>query len=114
MREKDVVGIFDLTGLLPSDQIIACNYYNALAKFVRKCSMLTVLKITQTAMYLKFHCQKVESTRNGKLRRLSGRFQTLIWRPGEMVQNPESPSLSGRVDSTDNFMAHSFVRLTFW
>ena len=49
--------------------------------------------------YLKFHCQKVESTRNGKLRRLSGRFQTLIWRPGEMVQNLESSRLSGRVDS---------------
>ena len=48
--------------------------------------------------YLKFHCQKVESTRNGKLRRLSGRFQTLIWRPGETVQNFESPGLSGRVD----------------
>ena len=50
------------------------------------------------AQYLKFHCQKVESTRNGKLRRLSGRFQTLIWRPGETVQNLESPGLSGRVD----------------
>ena len=37
--------------------------------------------------YLKFNCQKVESTRNGKLRRSSGRFQTLIWRPGETVQN---------------------------
>ena len=42
---------------------------------------------------MKFHCQKVESTRNGKLHiwRLSGRFQTLIWRPGETVQNLESP-----------------------
>ena len=47
----------------------------------------------------KFHCRKVESTRNGKLGRLSGRFQTLIWRPGETVQNLESPGLSGRVDS---------------
>ena len=42
------------------------------------------------AKYLKFHRQKVESTRNGKLRRLSGRFQTLIWRPGETVQNLKS------------------------
>ena len=49
--------------------------------------------------YLKFNCQKVESTRNGKLRRSSGRFQTLIWRPGETVQNLESPGLSGRVES---------------
>ena len=31
----------------------------------------------------------VESTRNDKLRRLSERFQTLIWRPGETVQNLE-------------------------
>ena len=46
---------------------------------------------------MKFHCQKVESTRNGKLRRLSGRFQTLIWRPAETVQNLVSPRLSGRV-----------------
>ena len=29
-----------------------------------------------------------------------GRFQTLIWRPRETVQNRESPRLSGRVDST--------------
>ena len=28
------------------------------------------------------------------------RFQTLIWRPGETVQNRASPGLSGRVDST--------------
>ena len=47
----------------------------------------------------KCHCQKVESTRNGKLGRLSGRFQTQIWRPGETVQNLESSGLSGRVDS---------------
>ena len=52
-------------------------------------------------MYLKlyFFCHKVNSTRNGKLWRLSGRFQTLIWRPGKTVQNLESPGLSGRVDS---------------
>ena len=41
----------------------------------------------------------VKSTRNGKLRWVFGRFQTLIWRPGETVQNLESPGLSGRVDS---------------
>ena len=52
-------------------------------------------------MYLKlyFFCHKVNSTRNGKLWRLSGRFQTVIWRPGKTVQNLESPGLSGRVDS---------------
>ena len=30
---------------------------------------------------------------------LFGRFQPLIWRPGDTVQNLESPELSGRVDS---------------
>ena len=34
--------------------------------------------------------QKVDSTRNCKPRQLCRRFQTLIWRPGEMVQNRES------------------------
>ena len=59
-------------------------------------------------MYLKlyFFCHKVNSTRNGKLWRLSGRFQTLIWRPGKTVQNLESPGLSGRVDSP--------AKLSFW
>ena len=46
---------------------------------------------------LKFHYQKVQSWKNGKL---SWRFQTLILRPGDTVQNLESPGLSGRVDST--------------
>ena len=53
-----------------------CLYYNGIPEFVRKRSMLNV------AQYLKFHCQKVESTRNGKLRRLSGRFQTV---PGSQI-----------------------------
>ena len=59
-------------------------------------------------MYLKlyFFCHKVNSTRNGKLWRLSRRFQTLIWRPGKTVQNLESPGLSGRVDSP--------AKLSFW
>ena len=59
-------------------------------------------------MYLKlyFFCHKVNSTRNGKLWWLSGRFQTLIWRPGKTVQNLESPGLSGRVDSP--------AKLSFW
>ena len=48
---------------------------------------------------MKFHCQKVESTRNGKLRRLYRRFQNLIMRPGKTVQNLESPGLYGRVES---------------
>ena len=44
---------------------------------------------------------KVHSIRNGKPRWLSVRFQTLIWRPGETVQNLESPGLSGRVDGPE-------------
>ena len=52
-----------------------------------------------TTQHLRFYCREVESTRNSKLWRLSGRFQTLIWRPGDTVQNLESPVLSGRVDS---------------
>ena len=60
--------------------------------------MLTVRLSSNNAKYLKFHHQKVESARNGKLWRLSRRFQTLIWRPGETFQNLESPGLSGRVD----------------
>ena len=62
--------------------------------------MLTVKRLKQSISILKkFHCQKVDSTRNGKPWRLSGRFQTLTWRLGEMVQNLGSPGLSGRVDS---------------
>ena len=55
------------------------------------------------AKYLRFYCREAKSTRNSKLRRLSGRFQTLIWRPRDTVQNLESPGLSGRVDSPDNY-----------
>ena len=43
---------------------------------------------------------KVKCTKYCKIWQLSGRFQTLIWRPGETVQNRESPGLSGRNDST--------------
>ena len=42
----------------------------------------------------------LRSRRKSKLRRFSGRFQTLIWRTGDKVQNLESPGLSGRVDSS--------------
>ena len=66
--------------------------------------LLTVCVISKeknNAKYLRFYCREVESTRNRKFQGLSGRFQTLIWRPGDMVQNLESPGLSGRVDSPD-------------
>ena len=55
---------------------------------------------------LKFHWQKVASTRNCKL--------AIIWeisdsnlRPGEMVQTRESPRLPRRVDSTAWVYGHS-------
>ena len=42
-------------------------------------------RIAQTTQNIWNFIVRVESTRNGKLRRLSGRFETLIWRPGETV-----------------------------
>ena len=54
MHEKDVVGI--VTGVC--EETFDINSKNSSNK----------------AKYLKFHCQKVETTRNGKLRRLSGRL----------------------------------------
>ena len=74
-REKDVVGIvtFDRIGLLPTNHIIAWLYYNGIPEFLRKRSMFGS---SNNAKYLKFHLQKVESTRNGKLRRLSERFHS--------------------------------------
>ena len=40
---------------------------------------------------------------------LSGRFQTPNFRPGETVQNRESPRLSRRVDSTANITAQRIL-----
>ena len=48
----------------------------------------------------KFMVGKSKLQLNGKHRLVSGRFHTLIWRPGDTVQNLESPGLSGRVDYT--------------
>ena len=58
-----------------------------------------------------WNCWKIESVRNGKLRRLSLRFQTLIWSLGYTVQNVESPGLSGRADSA---VVGMFLSLTYW
>ena len=58
-------------------------------------------KIAQTMQNIsKFMVGKSSLQLNGKRRLISGRFHTLIWRPGDTVQNLESPGLSGRVDST--------------
>ena len=47
--------------------------------FEEKFKVNSKIIISNKAKYLKFHFAKVESTRNGKLRWLSRRFQTLIW-----------------------------------
>ena len=102
MSKKDVVRIvtFDLTGLLPTNHIIAYMYittaYRVCEETFNVNSKIDQLRQNMSNFIVR---KSIESTRNGKLRRLSGRFQTLIWRPGEMVQNLESPGLSGRVDS---------------
>ena len=62
-------------------------------------SLTVMFHLKKKLKILRFYCREVESTRNSKLWRLSGRFQTLSWRPGDMVLNLESPGLSGRVDS---------------
>jgi len=77
-----------------------CLNYNDIPGFLRTRSVLKN-KSSNNVKYLKFHRQKVKSTRNSKILELSGRFdQTVIWRPGETAQNRESPGLSRRVDST--------------
>ena len=101
-REKDVVGIatFDVISLLPPITLLLISKRHT--GVCEETFDVVNSKIAQTTQnILKFHSQKVESTRNGKLRRLSGRFQTLIWRPGETVQHLESPRLFGRVESPE-------------
>ena len=95
---------------LTSHQSNYCLYYNGIWH-IRVCedSFGVNSKIAQITQSLSknFICQKVNSTRNGKPRWLSGRFQSLIWRPGETVQNLESPGLSGRVDNPDYICLHT-------
>ena len=55
-------------------------------------------------MYLKLYCQKVDSTRNGKFRRLSGRFQILIWRPEKRFKIWSLPDYPGEL--TDIIQHH--------
>ena len=61
VHKKDDVGIvaFDLIGLLPTNHIIAYNIKNGIYQ-----SLLGNVRI-------KFHCWKVDSTRNGKLWKIS-------------------------------------------
>ena len=48
----------------------------------------------------KFIVQKASLQEMANFQWLFGRCHTLIWRPGDMVQNLESSRLSGRVDGT--------------
>ena len=56
-------------------------------------------KITQTMQNIRNFIVRKSIYKKWKI------FQTLIWRPGERVQNLESPGLYGRVDSTEMFVA---------
>ena len=76
-----------------SHQSQYCLLCNGIPEFVRECSMLTVKSWNNAKYSKKFYCRKVHSTRIGKLWRLSGRFQTLICRPGEIWR---SGSTAGR------------------
>ena len=66
-REKDVVRIvtFDLIGLLPTNHIIP--YITMAYGSLWGNSQCQQKNCSKNAKYLKFHCQKVEYTRNGKL-----------------------------------------------
>ena len=64
---------------------------------MRKRSLLIVKQLKQRNFEISLSESRLY--KNCKCRRLSGRFYTLIWRPGETVQNLESPRLSRRVDS---------------
>ena len=58
-------------------------------------------KIAQTTRNIeKFIVGKLSLQLNYKVQRISGRFHSLIWRPGDTVQNLESPGLSRRVGNT--------------
>ena len=59
-----------------------------------------MLMVAQTMQHFSNFMAGKSSLQKQQLWRLSGRYQTLIWRPGDTVQNLESPGLSGRVDNT--------------
>ena len=70
-------------------------------------------KIAQTMRNIyKFIVGKSSLQLNSKLWRISGRFHTLIWKPGDTVQNLESPRLSRRVDITVVSFYHQYIFIT--
>ena len=79
--EKDVVGIVTFVpDWFTYHQSHYCLHYNGILRFWGNVRCWK-LNSSNKAKYLKFHWQRVKSTRHCKLRQLSGRFQTLIWRP---------------------------------
>ena len=101
---KDVVGIvtFDLVGFTSHQYIIILQWYSG---FYDETFVVNIKKdqTTKIVELLLSECRIF--CRNGKLRRLSGRFQTVISRPGDKVQTLESPGLSGTGDSTACYKA---------
>ena len=67
-----------------SHQSHYCLYYNGIPEFVRKCSILTEKKLKQCKIF-EISLSESQIYKKWQLRRLSGRFQTLIWRLGETV-----------------------------
>ena len=92
--EKDVVGIvtFDLIGLLPTNHIIILQWHVGVYEETFDANM-KIAQTTWNTIAEILSSERQVSRRNGKLRRLSRRFHTLIWKLGDMVQNLESPRL---------------------
>ena len=87
--KKDVIGIvkFDrLIGLLPTDPT-KLLYYNGIPEFMRRLFSVNI-KIKQRKI-VEILLPKIKLTE--ALAVIIGRFHTLIWRPGDTVQNLESP-----------------------
>ena len=93
MREKDVVCIvtFDLIGLLLTNHIIILQWHVCVYEETFDANM-KIAQTTQNTIVEILLSERRVCRRNGKLPRLSRRFDTLIWRPGDMVQNLEPPA----------------------
>ena len=79
---------------------------------LRKRSILTVKLLKQCEIFKSLLVGKSSLQLNSKLWRISGRFHTLIWKPGDTVQNLESPRLSRRVDITVVSFYHQYIFIT--
>ena len=95
---------FDLVGFTSHQYIIILQWYSG---FYDETFVVNIKKAqtTKTVELLLSECRIFWRNGKLKLRRLSGRFQTVISRPGDKVQTLESPGLSGTVDSTACYKA---------